>query len=179
MRMMSLLLLLFSMASYAALLGDSIYQLNSEWQDQHNNKMKLSDLAGKKQLVALIYTDCVTACPVIVADMKKLQDALSEQQQQELEFVLVSLTPSHDTPKVMKHFAKKRELDEHWTLLSGDDSKVRTLAMALNISYMGMPDGEIAHSNAFTVLDEQGRLQLQQNGLPGGTQALIEKIWPN
>ena len=174
--LLGMLLAVFNV--HAALPGDSVYQLTSQWQDRESSPLKLADLTGKKQIIALIYTDCITACPVIVADMKSIQEALTPAQQAQMGFVLVSLTPARDTPKIMRHFAKKRGLDEHWTLLSGDDDKVRTLAMALNIQYMGLADGEIAHSNAVTVLDEQGRLQFQQVGLPGGPEALINTLWP-
>lgn len=173
----SMLLVLFQFSVQGALPGDSVYQLNSQWQDSHNQPLNIADLAGKKQIVALIYTDCITACPIIVSDMKAIQDALTPEQQTQIGFVLVSLTPVRDTPKVMRHFAKKRELDEHWSLLSSQDEDVRTLAMALNIQYMGLPDGEIAHANAITVLDEQGRMQLQQVGMPGGPEALIKKLF--
>ncbi|MGO1246564.1 MAG: SCO family protein [Oceanisphaera sp.] len=176
MKILLTLLLLAAFNVQAALPGDSVYQLNSQWQDRDSNELKLADLTGKKQIIALIYTDCITACPVIVADMKSIQEALTPAQQEQVGFVLVSLTPARDTPKIMRHFAKKRELDKHWTLLSGDDEKVRTLAMALNIQYMGLPDGEVAHSNAITVLDEQGSMQLQQVGLPSGPEALIKKL---
>ncbi|ART79779.1 SCO family protein [Oceanisphaera avium] len=172
-----LMLVLLPLTAYAKLPSDSVYHLNNQWQDSQENKLNFADLAGKKQIVALIYTDCITACPVIVSDMKAIQDALTPEQQAQMGFVLVSLTPARDTPKVMRHFAKKRELDQHWTLLSGKDDDVRTLAMALNIQYMGLPDGEVAHSNAITVLDEQGRLQLQQVGMTGGPHALIKKVF--
>lgn len=160
----------------AALPGDSVYQLDSHWQNQQGNSLNIQQLAGKKQIVAMIYTDCITACPVIVSDLKSIQAALSPEQQQRLGFVLVSLTPARDTPKIMRHFASKRKLDEHWTLLSGNDEQVRTLAMALNIRYMGLADGEVAHSNTMTVLDEQGRVQFQQTGLPGGPEALLKQL---
>ena len=173
----SMLLVLFQFSVQAALPGDSVYQLNSLWQDSHNNPLKMADLAGKKQIVALIYTDCITACPIIVSDMKAIQQALTPKQQAQMGFVLVSLTPARDTPKIMRHFANKRELDEHWSLLSSKDEDVRTLAMALNIQYMGLPNGEVAHSNTITVLDEQGRLQLQQVGMPGGPEALLKKMF--
>ena len=174
--LLSMLLIVFNV--HAALPGDSVYQLNSQWQNRDGRTINLAELAGKKQIVALIYTDCITACPVIVSDIKAIQDVLTPAQQQQTGFILVSLTPARDTPKIMRHFARKRNLNEHWTLLSGHDDNVRTLAMTLNIQYMGLADGEIAHSNAISVLDEQGRLQFQQVGLPGGPEALINKLWP-
>ena len=168
---------LLPLAAQAVLPGDSVYQLKSQWQDSQNKSQNIASLAGKKQVVALVYTDCITACPIIVSDMKAIQNALTPEQQAQIGFVLVSLTPARDTPKVMRHFAKKRELDKHWILLSSKDEDVRTLAMALNIQYLGLPDGEVSHSNAITVLDEQGRMQLQQVGMPGGPEALIKKVF--
>ncbi|GGB31698.1 hypothetical protein GCM10011502_00850 [Oceanisphaera marina] len=178
MKILQMLMLLVVFNVHAALPGDSVYQLTSQWQNRYDNPVNLAELAGKKQIVALIYTDCITACPVIVSDMKAIQKALTPVQQQQVGFVLVSLTPARDTPKIMRHFAKKRGLNQHWSLLSGHDADVRTLAMALSIQYMGLADGDIAHSNAISVLDEQGRLQFQQVGLPGGPEALINKVWP-
>jgi protein SCO1 len=176
MRALILLTLLAAFNLQAALPGDSVYQLDSHWQNRHDKQINIQQLAGKKQIVAMVYTDCITACPVIVSELKSIQAFLPPNKQQRLGFVLVSLTPAKDTPKVMRYFAQKRGLDEHWTLLSGNDKDVRTLAMTLNIRYMGLADGEIAHSNAITVLDEQGRVQLQQTGLPGGPAALIEQL---
>ncbi|MFH7565622.1 SCO family protein [Oceanimonas smirnovii] len=176
MKTLTLLLALLSLNALAALPGDSLYQLNDQWQNRHGKTLKLQDMAGKKQLFAFIYTDCATACPIIVSELKRIQQALTPEQQQRIGFVLVSLTPGTDTPKVMAHFARQRELDEHWTLLSGNEHQVRTLAMALNIKYMGLANGEIAHSNAITALDEQGRILFQQSGLPDGPEGVIAKM---
>lgn len=173
------ILLIFSVfiVNATSLPEGSIYQVNSEWQNRYDKTIKLDSLLGKKQIIALMYTDCITVCPMIVSDIKAIQDALTPAQQKELGFVLVSLTPNRDTPKIMTNFAIKRELDEHWTLLSGNDDDVRVLAMTLNIQYMGIANDEISHSNAITVLDEYGQLQFQQVGLDDGPEALIEKLW--
>ncbi|WMC11541.1 SCO family protein [Oceanimonas pelagia] len=168
-------LMLFSLNALG-LPDDSLYLLNDTWQNRHEREVKMDTLAGKKRLLAFIYTDCATACPVIVSDLKRIQQALTPAQQQQLGFVLISLTPGVDTPKVMAHFAGKHRLDAHWTLLSGNDDQVRTLAMAVGIKYAALAGGEIAHANTVTALDEQGRLLFQQSGLPGGPEAMIEKM---
>ncbi|WP_375055438.1 SCO family protein [Zobellella sp. DQSA1] len=177
MKPLLLLIWLTAFNLQAALPGDSVYQLDASWHNSQGERLQLQDLAGKKQLLGFIYTDCTTACPLIVANLQALQQVLTPAQQAELGFVLVSLTPGRDTPKVMRHFAEHRGLDQHWTLLSGTDDEVRRLAMALNIQYMGQADGEISHSNAITVLDEQGRLLVQQVGLPDGARGLVDRLF--
>lgn len=177
MKSLLMLMLLAAFSARATLPGDSVYQLDSRWQSSQGETMNIAELAGKKRIIGLIYTDCGTACPLIVAHMQAVQRALTPEQQQRLGLVLVSLTPATDTPRVLRHFAEHRDLDQHWTLLSGTDDEVRRLAMALNIQYMGQADGEISHSNAITVLDEQGRLLVQQVGLPEGARGLVDTLF--
>lgn len=177
MKTLILLILLAAFNVRATLPGDSVYQLDSHWQDSEGKALAIADLAGKKRLLAFIYSDCMTACPVIVSNLQAVQKTLSPAEQDALGFVLVSLTPGRDTPKVLRHFAGQRGLDQHWTLLSGSDDDVRTLAMALNIQYMGQANGEISHSNTVSVLDEQGRLMFQQSGLPDGPRGLADKLF--
>jgi protein SCO1/2 len=54
---------------------------------------------------------------------------------------------------------------KHWTLLTGLDDSVRTLAAVLGVRYMKIPSGEFAHSSVITVLDSKGNIQQQQAGL--------------
>ncbi|MEM0514814.1 SCO family protein [Pseudoalteromonas sp. YIC-827] len=149
----------------AELPGDSIYHLNSQWQTQDNQALNLAALQGKKQLVSLIYTHCLHTCPTIVMTMQQVQQSLPAELQNDVGFVLVSLTPDSDTPEMLKSFAERRKLTpDHWTLLTGDSQDVRALAMALNIKYQKSDDNEVAHSNLMTLLDEQGRVVFQEIG---------------
>lgn len=151
--------------SKANLPDDSIYHLDSEWVTQDEQTINIQSLSGKQQLVSLIYTHCMHTCPTIVATMQNIEKKLPQDVLDNTEFVLVSLTPVSDTAKVLKDFAEKRKLNpERWTLLTGDKQDVRSLAMALNIRYKKSEDNEVAHSNMFTLLDEQGRIVFQEVG---------------
>ncbi|WP_341503561.1 SCO family protein [Gallaecimonas sp. GXIMD4217] len=173
---LALAAMLASGLAQAKLPDDSLYQLDSHWQNQDAGHFMLPALQGKKQVVGMIYTHCLHTCPMIVANMQSVQKALPEGERDKVGFVLVSLTPDSDTPKVLKDFANKRGLGEDWTLLTGTESDVRALALALNIQYKATMDGEVAHSNAVSVLDEQGRLLFQEVGLPQGAKAMAERV---
>lgn len=161
----------------AELPSDSIYHLNAEWTNQNNQNLQLSSLSGKKQVFAMIYTHCLHTCPLIVSSMQALQNTLPDEQRADFNFVLISLTPESDTPTIMKQFAKEKDLDEKsWTLLTGSESNVRSLAMALGIKYKSTDDNEVAHSNLFTVVDEQGRIILQEAGTVSAAKAAAEKL---
>ncbi|MFT5452012.1 MAG: protein SCO1/2 [Enterobacterales bacterium] len=153
----------FSIIVAAELPTDSIYQLRSKWITQDNTQLQLKKLSGKQQIVSLIYTNCLHTCPTIVSTMQEIERGLTLAEKKTIGFVLISLTPESDTPKVLKAFAEKRQLNlEHWILLSGKNMDVRSLAMALNIKYKTVENNEVEHSNLLTVLDPQGRILFQQ-----------------
>ncbi|MBD3653076.1 SCO family protein [Kangiella sp.] len=156
---------------------DSIYHLNSEWVTQDEQTINIQSLAGKRQMVSLIYTHCMHTCPTIVATMQNIEKKLPKDVLENTEFVLVSLTPGSDTPQVLKDFSEKRKLNpERWTLLTGDKQDVRSLAMALGVRYKKSEDNEVAHSNVFTLLDEQGRILFQEVGDINKVDETVEKI---
>lgn len=178
----AILALVFSIQSNAetseqSLPDDSIYHLNSEWVTQDEQTINIQSLSGKRQMISLIYTHCMHTCPTIVATMQNIEKRLPKEVLDNTEFVLVSLTPDSDTPKVLKEFADKRKLNQQrWTLLTGEPNDVRSLAMALNIRFKKSEDNEVAHSNVFTLLDEQGRILFQEVGDINKVDETVDKI---
>ena len=83
----------------------------------------------------------------------------------DVNFLLVSFDVTRDTPERLKYFATKSGLNKNWTLLHGDEDAVRTLSVLLNVQYEKDADGNFSHSNIISVLDKQGRLQFQKEGL--------------
>lgn len=156
---------------------DSIYQLPSSWIDQDGNKRLLSSYSGKKQIISLIYTHCLHTCPTIVSTMQAIEHKLSDDEKNDVGFILVSLTPGSDTPAVMRDFAQKRQLSlNNWSLLSGSAEDVRSLAMVLDIKYQKVADNEVNHSNLITALDKQGRIKFQEIGVLSNATKAVEKL---
>lgn len=144
----------------------SIYGLSSAWRDQTGAELRLPDLAGRPRIVAFVYTSCHTTCPLILRDLKAVEAAMPAARRDDVGFVLVSLDPERDTPGRLAAWAADAGLDpSRWTLLSGTDDAVRELAVTLGVSYQALPDGEVAHTNAITVLDDEGVVVHQRSGL--------------
>jgi protein SCO1/2 len=146
--------------------GYSLYDLPSAWRDQRGDVVRLPALAGKVRVVAMVYTSCQATCPLIVADLKRVERMLPPDRRDDVGFVLVSLDPERDTPGRLAEWAERTGLDPaRWTLLSGDDEAVRELAATLDVRYQPQPDGELAHTNGLTVLDRAGGVAHRQLGL--------------
>lgn len=158
---------------------DSIYHVGGNWQTSNNETIPLKSLVGKSQLIALIYTGCSSSCPLIVESMKRVEQKIPAKMRKKFGFVLVSLTPDTDYPKVLKAFAERKKLNQNWTLLRGSNESVRTLSNALNGRYKFVKDGDVAHSNSVTLVNEKGQIQFQSSGTMDGVKAIIEFIEKN
>ena len=154
----------------------SVYDLPSTWRDQRGDTLRLAALAGHVRVVAMAYTSCEATCPLIVADLKRVEASLPAERRGDVGFVLVSLDPERDTPGRLAEWAARTGLDPaRWTLLAGADDAVRELAATLDVRYQRQPDGELAHTNGLTVLDSAGAVAHRQAGL-GDTEATIRVL---
>ena len=171
-------LLSFSMPIFAgpALPSDSVYQVGGIWQTDNNQSIQLESLVGKAQVMALIFTGCSNSCPIIVESMKRIENKIPIKMRDHVGFVLVSLTPDTDTPKSLKAFAEKKGLNQNWKLLRGNNALVRTISNALNGRYKFVKEGDVAHSNTVTLLNNQGQIQMQSSGTLTGIKPILEAV---
>jgi protein SCO1 len=150
----------------------SVYELGSDWTDQQGRGRRLASLAGRVQVVAMVYTTCTHTCPSILAEMKRLEAGLAGNDR--VGFVFVSLDPGQDTPEQLARYAASARLDDdRWTLLTGTPEGVREMAALLGIRYREEAGGEISHSNTYLVLDAEGRIVHRQEGLRTGTAGVL------
>jgi len=155
--------------------GRSIYRLPGTWLDQDGRSLELRDLAGRAQVVALIYTDCSYACPALLARMKRIETALEEEVAGGFGLTLVSIDPERDRPERLKGFAKHNGLaPERWTLLNGGDEAIRALSVLLDVPYRATGEGDFAHANVITVLDPGGVVVGRVEGLGADLEPALE-----
>jgi protein SCO1 len=171
-------LLSFSTSIFAEadLPSDSVYQVGGTWVTDNNESVQLESLAGKPQLIALIYTGCSNSCPIIVESMKRVEKQVPLNMRSKIGFVLVSLTPDTDYPKTLKAFAEKKGLNSNWKLLRGNNALVRALSNALNGRYKVIKDDDVAHSNTVTLLNNQGQIQMQASGTLTGIKPILDAV---
>lgn len=153
---------------------NSVYQLESKWKTEDGKNVTLSNLKGKKQIMAMVFTNCAYACPLIVNDMKKIESQINRD---DINFLLISIDPKRDTPEALMQFAKNNKLDlKRWRLLTGDEGGISELAAVLGFKYKKENDGSFSHSNIINVLNERGEIIYQHSGLNQGVKDVLETI---
>jgi protein SCO1 len=144
----------------------SLYQLESKWTSDVGREIRLGVLRGKPQVVVMFFATCEFACPILLHEMKRLETALSEQVRDEVGFVLVTFDSQRDTVAALHAYREKQNLSpKRWTLLRGEPDDVRELAALLGINYQRDARGQFAHSNIITLLNREGEIVHQVNGL--------------
>lgn len=151
-------------AAVGTLSSQSVYQMEDTFETQDNDKIKLTSFAGKPTVVGMIFTNCTYACPRLTADIKNIESHLKNENGK-VNYLLVSFDSERDNPDQLKKFAAKSGLDANWTLLHGDEEAVRTLSVLLNVQFEKDAEGNFSHSNVISVLDKEGVLHFQKEGL--------------
>jgi protein SCO1/2 len=144
----------------------SLYQTESKWTTDTGKRIKLGELKGKPQVVAMFFANCQYACPIIVNDMKRIEAALTADQRTNVGFTLVSFDTKRDTPAALAAYRLTHALPaDNWTLLHGEPDDLLELAALLGLQFKEDANGQFAHSNVITILNAQGEIVHQQIGL--------------
>ena len=163
--------------SAAAFTDKSLYQVDSRWTTDAGKQIKLGELRGKPQVVAMFFANCQYACPLIVNDMQRMEAALTPAQRARVGFTLVSFDPKRDTAAALAEYRRVRNLGaERWTLLRGEPDAVQELAALLGVRYKQDVRGQFAHSNVITVLNPDGEIVRQQVGLSQDIQDTVRVL---
>lgn len=147
---------------------ESLYQLDAAYSSDAGARFTLAQLRGRPVILAMFFASCNFACPLLVADITRIQAALPAPLRDEVAIVLVSFDTVRDTPAALKKYRDERLLGAQWTLLHGDGDAVAELAALLGVKYKQEADGQFAHSNLITILNAEGEIVHQRAGLQGG-----------
>lgn len=143
----------------------SIYSIEGTWQTDDQKEVSLKDLAGKPHIIGMVFTACQGTCGVTLQHMKEIEASLPASSRQQVSFIIVSLDPSHDTPKALACYRADNALSkEHWTLLRGSPEATSKVASFLGIQYYRNPFIGIRHTSQIAVLDSNGRIANNENG---------------
>ncbi|MFM7751148.1 MAG: SCO family protein [Opitutaceae bacterium] len=151
----------------APLSSRSLYQLDAKWTDDAGGTVSLASLRGQPVIVAMFFASCEYACPVLVSDIQRLRTQLPPADAARTRVVLVTFDTERDTLAALRAFRERSGLDANWTLLRGEDTAVQELAMLLGVKFRREARGQFAHSNLFTLLNADGEIAHQTQGLMG------------
>ncbi len=141
-----------------------------EFTNQDGNLISNSFYNEKVYVVEFFFTTCPTICPRMNENMVKIQNEFYANP--DFGIVSFSINPKHDTPKVLKEYAKSHGATlKNWNFLTGDQDKIYELANKGFTLFAGEnsdAEGGFEHSGMFALIDKQGniRSRLDEFGNP-------------
>ncbi|MEO5987358.1 MAG: SCO family protein [Candidatus Eisenbacteria bacterium] len=157
--------------------GASLFELDIPFTDRDGRTRHLSELHGTPFVASMMYTNCTSICPRVLADLQALEKALPERDRARTRFVLFSLDPQRDTPQALSRYGTDHALDPaRWILLAAAPNDMRTIAAVLGVRFRPEEGGEIAHSAVIAVVDSGGIVRMLQTGLQTDMKPLLSAI---
>ncbi|QJP33669.1 SCO family protein [Nonlabens sp. Ci31] len=128
--------------------------------NQKGDTITNKDLLGKVYVIDFFFTTCPTICTPMSMNMSKVSEALKSQN--DFRTISITIDPDHDTPEVLKEYAKKYDANSNWDFLTGDKDATYKLSREGFNAYVGESDNEnirFEHSGNFALVDRNGYIR--------------------
>ena len=135
----------------------SAYALGLSFIDDHGASRALSEWRGKPLVIAMAYGACRSICSTTLRTLEEVQ-AAADRRGEVLDFVVVSIDPTEDTPQAWADYRRGRRLDRaNWSFLSGTPAATRVLARFLGVRFWRY-DEHVMHDFKLLRLDTDGAI---------------------
>lgn len=157
---LAMIVLLFGACTGSGALPDYSAVPDFNLTERSGRQFTRQDLDGQVWVADFIFTRCAGICPVMSANMRKLQDKLPK----EIRLISFSVDPYNDTPEVLREYANRYGADpERWLFLTGDPKTIQDLSVGgfkLALDPTGGTEAEpITHSSRFVLVDQAGHIR--------------------
>ena len=154
-------------------------QLNNyTLRDVEGQPFAISQLRGKPLVVSMIYTSCHHICPTITRNLSdKIEVAQEALGEDAFNVVTVGFDWRVDTPDRMREFESRLGIDHvpNWHFLATEAGVVDELSDNLGFVFYPSAKG-FDHLAQATVVDADGRIYRQVNGVDVETTAIVEPL---
>jgi protein SCO1 len=131
--------------------------------DEHEHAFSRADLLGKVTIVDFIFTSCSSACPMLSAEMARLQAELPAR----VQLASISVDPARDTPEKLRAFAATYAAKPgQWRFLRGDQAAVQAVVVDGMKQVMDKQNDRsevdgftILHGTRFVLVDDEARIR--------------------
>jgi len=123
-----------------------------------DSKFTNQNLIGKWSIVFFGYTSCPDVCPTTMAALSQVENALSSDQKQQVQFIFVSVDPERDTTKVLAEYVPFYHKD--FIGVTGESDNILQFALSLGAAYMKLPAKsgyQMSHSSTVFIINPKGQ----------------------
>ena len=139
---------------------DTVYHTISDFKltDQNGHPVTLKTFENKIFVANFFYTKCPTVCNVMNRYVSDLDSIYAKNKL--VNFVSITVDPEHDTPQVLKDYAKGFATTQKRFFLTGDSTAIFNLARkGFLVNALQAGKNEFIYSNKFILVDKDKRIR--------------------
>ena len=112
------------------------YLPNVPLRTQDNQPVRFYDDLMKDKIVTInfFYAKCEEICPVVTANLARVQKLLGDRVGREIFMHSITLRPEQDTPEALKKFSAMHKAQPGWTFLTGERADIELLRRSLGFT---------------------------------------------
>jgi protein SCO1/2 len=135
-----------------------LYSVPYPFTNDRSETVHLSEWRGKPLILTMEHSNCRFQCSIIFSKLKAIQ-ALADQRNLKIDFMIISLDPKNDTPEAWRQYRISREVDRsNWHLLTGSEATTKVIADMLGIKYWFMEE-HVFHDFKIVRLNANGEIE--------------------
>ena len=144
--------------------------------NQLGQKVSLSDISlrdsGKIIVADFFFTHCISICPPMTMNMKRLQDGIRSAVEAGdtitdfVQFISFSIDPERDSVPALKKWADRFQINpSNWWLLTGDKQTIYDLSLKhMQLAVLDPKiDSTFPHSDYFVLIDSHGVIRARRD----------------
>jgi cytochrome oxidase Cu insertion factor (SCO1/SenC/PrrC family) len=133
----------------------SLYTIEEPWLADDGQRVQLTQWRGRPTVVAMEYSACRFICSVYWRRLVQVQ-AEADRLGLDVQFVILSIDPEHDTPADWRAYRKARDLARgNWHFLTGTRAMTTRAAALLGVRWWYDED-HLMHDFRIVRLDDAG-----------------------
>ena len=90
-------------------------------------------IKGKSVIISFMYTSCTSVCPLTTKNLMAVQRALGDRVGTDVFLYGITLDPAHDTPTVLKRFARAIGAQPGFTFVTGTQADIDLVRHKLGV----------------------------------------------
>jgi protein SCO1 len=126
--------------------------------DAYGRRYTLSARRGRYVLVTFLYTHCPDVCPLIASNLNTVLRASGPKAN--VDVLAVSVDPKGDTPRAVRAYVKRKDLDPRFHYLIGSPRELERAWAAWHVTAQDKSLGVVNHIVYTALVDPRGRERL-------------------
>jgi protein SCO1 len=127
--------------------------------DQSGRAVSLSDERGKLVLLTFLYTHCKDVCPLTAQNLSGAVRLLGAKRN-DVRVLAVSVDPSGDTPRAVRHFVRVHRLVPQFHYLIGSKTQLEPIWREYSVTSVQRASGDIDHTLYTVLADQTGKARV-------------------